>query len=89
MKTAIIFQTFFPQKINGFLIVGALDIAQLVPLSCSRSKINNLYNYSIIKNEEDINSYQIANIITDYLKRNGKKIPYCLKIYLFFQSLQS
>jgi transmembrane protein 231 len=52
------------------MIFGDVITMQTSPLFCHKRKINNFYNYSIISNGNDINSYKLDTIIKEYSRRN-------------------
>jgi hypothetical protein len=73
MQAAIIFQMFLPLALSHYMIFGDVITMQTSPLFCHKRKINNFYNYSIISNGNDINSYKLDTIIKEYSRRNSKK----------------
>ncbi|XP_068902787.1 transmembrane protein 231 [Tenebrio molitor] len=70
MQAAIIFQMFLPLALSHYMIFGDVITMQTSPLFCHKRKINNFYNYSIISNGNDINSYKLDAIIKEYSRRN-------------------
>lgn len=72
MQSAIIVQQYITFPLSELNIKGDVTLNQVSPLSCHHRSYNNYYNYSIINNPYDIQSYQPAEIIEGYAKRNSE-----------------
>lgn len=74
MQSVIIFEQMLSTSTMNHLTIGEVRISQLVPLPCTRNEIDSTYNMSIIPNLQNIDSYGIRRIVTDYAQRNSKCI---------------
>lgn len=70
MESAVILQSEINFKTSSLKIIGDLSVFQTAPLSCSSKFINNIYNYSIVENEDNLISYEYKKILYRYLSRN-------------------
>lgn len=71
MQSAIISQQYVNMPLSELNIKGDVTLNQVSPLHCNRKNYNTHYNYSIINNLNDINSYRTSEIIEGYSKRNS------------------
>lgn len=74
MQSAIILQQYINMPLSELNIKGDVTLNQVSPLHCHPKGYNRRYNYSIISNLHEINSYQTAEIIEGYAKRNSKYV---------------
>ncbi|KAJ8932541.1 hypothetical protein NQ314_014591 [Rhamnusium bicolor] len=71
MQSGIIYQHYFHHTMATDLqVVGDLDLFQSSSLHCSKKGIHDFYDYSIIEDEINDNSYELENIIERYSERN-------------------
>lgn len=72
MQSAVVLQQSLHTRISELNVDAVLGLSQNSPLHCYKRGIDTIYNYSIIEDELDLNSYKVEHIIKEYSKRNSK-----------------